>query len=74
MSHELDLPEEEILKAYRYWERRGLVRRISDDPPAWQYVNWKTRSLAAAQPADEAYEAFAEALFGLFDNDRRLHG
>ena len=74
MSHELDLPEEEILKAYRYWERRGLVRRISDEPPAWQYVNWKTRSLAAAQPADEAYEAFAEALYGVFDNDRRLHG
>ena len=74
MSHDLDLPEEEIKKAYRYWERRGLVRRVSDTPPAWQYVNGREKSLAGSQPADPEYEAFAEALYGVFDNDRRLHG
>lgn len=74
MSHDLDLPEEEIKKAYRYWERRGLVRRVSDTPPAWQYVHGREKSLAGSQPADPEYEAFAEALYGVFDNDRRLHG
>jgi len=74
MSHDLDLPEEEIKKAYRYWERRGLVRRVSDKPPSWQYVHGREKSLAGSQPADPEYEAFAEALYGVFDNERRLHG
>ena len=32
MGQDLNLTEEEIARAYRYWERKGLVRRISDDP------------------------------------------
>ena len=74
MSHDLDLPEDEIQKAFRYWERRGLVRRISDDPPQWQYLHGREKSLNGTQPADPEYEAFAEALYGIFDNERRLHG
>ena len=74
MCHDLDLPEEEIMKAYRYWERRGLVRRIGDVPPAWQYVSWKEKNLSSASASDPAYEAFAESLYGVFDNGRRLHG
>ena len=74
MSHDLDLTEEEICKAYRYWERRGLVRRISDDPPAWQYLQRKEKSAAPDDGIDPAYEAFAEALYGVFENNRRLHG
>ena len=41
MSHELNMTQEEVLSAFRYWERRRLVRRISDKPPKWQYVNLK---------------------------------
>ena len=74
MSRELDLPEEEILKAYRYWERRGLVRRISDRPPAWQYLPVRSREREAEGLRDPAYEAFAESLYGVFSNERRLHG
>ncbi len=74
MSHELNLPEEEIQKAFRYWERRGLVRRISDAPPSWQYVSWKERDTFSVPPQDREYEAFGEALYAVFDHERRLHG
>ena len=32
MSRELNIPVEDILLAFRYWERHGAVRRISDHP------------------------------------------
>ena len=74
MCHDLDLPEEEISRAYRNWERRRLVRRISDDPPMWQYVRTQGKINDPDAGIDPAYEAFAEALYGVFDNNRRLHG
>lgn len=74
MSHELNMSDEDVLSAYRYWERRGLVRRISDEPPAYRYVNIKQKNLSADDYADPDYEAFAESLYGVFGNSRRLHG
>ncbi len=74
MSRELNMPEEAILKAYRYWERRSLVRRISDNPPAWKYVNLHKVFAGDSSPADPVYDQFAEALYDVFDNGRRLHG
>lgn len=75
MAQELNLSVEDILSAYRYWERKGLVQRISDDPPSFQYANVKQRTLTQqALPTDTGYERFGEALYALFGNDRRLHG
>lgn len=75
MGHELGMSEEEILTAYRYWERKGLVRRISDFPPTFRYINVNKLMFTGGLPqTDAAYEAFAEALYALFGNDFRLHG
>lgn len=75
MSLDLNLPEEEIGRAYRYWERKGLVRRISDDPPAYRYISLRKRMLNGNETQlDPAYEAFADSLYGVFDHGRRLHG
>ena len=75
MGHELHLTEEEIRAAYRYWERRGVVRRISDNPPSWRYVNGMQRSLSGGiDVIDPEYEAFGNALYDVFDSGRRLHG
>jgi len=75
MGQDLNLTEEEIAKAYRYWERKGLVRRISDDPVSYQYVSLRRAGLAGEEiPLDPEYEAFAESLYGVFDHGRRLHG
>ena len=74
VSRELSLSPDDIQKAYRYWERQGLVRRISDQPPAWQYIHAKQTILAPKEELDPAYEAFSSAIYDVFDNGRRLHG
>lgn len=75
MSHDLNLSEEDIRAAYRHWERRGLVRRVSDEPPVYQYVSvYQQFLMRDAAPRDTAYEDFAESLYALFGEDRQLHG
>ena len=75
MARELSMTEEAVLAAYRHWERKGLVRRIADNPPAFRYVSIKQLTMTGgAVPVDAEYEAFATAVYGLFGNDRRLHG
>lgn len=75
MARELSLTEEAILSAYRHWERKGLVHRLTDNPPSFRYVSIKQLTMTGGTvPVDEEYEAFAAAVYGLFGSDRRLHG
>lgn len=75
MARELSMTEDAVLTAYRHWERKGLVRRIADHPPAFRYVSIKQLTMTGgAVPVDQEYEEFASAVYGLFGNDRRLHG
>lgn len=75
MARELSLSEDAILTAYRHWERKGLVRRIADNPPVFRYVSIRQLTMTGSVvPVDHEYEAFATAVYGLFGNDRRLHG
>ena len=75
MSQDLNLSEEEVSRAFRYWERRGLVRRISDQPPAYQFISLRRGAMGVSETQlDPDYEAFADSLYGVFDHGRRLHG
>lgn len=75
IAKELATTVEEVEAAYRYWERKGLVQRISDEPLAYRYINAKQLVFMRQDTLeDRAYESFAEALFGAFGNDRQLHG
>lgn len=75
LAKEVGMTEESVQAAYRYWERRGLVQRISDHPPVYRYVNVKQLTLSGvAQTSDPTYEAFSEAVYAVFDNARKLHG
>ena len=74
MSRELGMTEEEILTAFRYWERRGIVRRIQDHPPAWQYINIKQKTFAGDEPVDTEYVQFCRELESCFDGIRDFHG
>ena len=75
MSHELNMTQDEITAAFRYWERKRLVRRVSDQPPVWKYVNSKQILAGPAdEPADSDYEDFCKAIYEAFDHVRRLHG
>ena len=71
---ELSMSENEVMQAYRYWERKGLVRRVSDNPPAWQYISMKQRALFRMEAqVDTAYVDFCEALHAQFGSERKLH-
>lgn len=75
MARELNMTEDDIRAAYRYWERKGLVQRVADNPPQYRYQNiYQVMMTGAQAQIDPAYEQFAEAIYGVFDNDRRLHG
>jgi len=75
MAHDLGMTKEDVMAAYRYWERRGLVRRVSDEPVQFQYVSLRHSAMAPdAVKIDPEYEAFGEALHSAFGNERRLHG
>ena len=75
MARELNLGEEAILAAYRHWERKGLVHRVADNPPAYRYVSIKQLTMVGgAVPVDTEYEQFAASVYAVFGNDRRLHG
>ncbi|MBR3763607.1 MAG: DnaD domain protein [Clostridia bacterium] len=75
MARELGMESEAVLAAFRHWERKGLVRRVKDNPPTYQYISVKNAVfVGGAAPADPEYEAFAAAVYGIFGNDRRLHG
>lgn len=74
MSHELNLTEDEILAAYRHWERMGLVKRISDKPPVYRYINVRQQFFMGDKVVvDPEYTAFSESLFAVFGNERNLH-
>lgn len=49
----LDLPEKTIENAFKYWERQGIVRRISDKPLVYQYLNIAS-TMANESPMDQA--------------------
>ena len=75
MCHELDMTEDQVTAAFRYWERKRLVRRVSDQPPQWQYISIKQILMNSDEEAkDPEYENFCSAIYEAFDNTRRLHG
>ena len=74
MCHELNMTEEQITAAFSYWERRRLVRRISDRPPKWQYINLTQITTTSEPDPEPEYTEFANALYDAFDKVRRLHG
>lgn len=52
----LGIKPEEVTEAFRYWERAGLVMRLSDRPPRYQYISPQRALLAGDDPQDGAYQ------------------
>lgn len=74
MSRELGMAEDTILAAFRYWERRGIVRRIGDNPPEWQYVNIKQKNMGGEPELDREYIRFSRDIETSFEDERDFHG
>ena len=73
-AREMYLTVPEVESALRYWERRGLVTHVSDDPPVYRFYSPAQRqqqSAAAFQP-DTAYASFAESVYAAFGDSRKV--
>ena len=74
VARALRLTDEAVEEAFRYWEREGLVRRLSDRPPT--YALLPMRGVAQPSEMDRQYYQFRDfnaALQRLF-GDVILHG
>ncbi len=74
MARDLDMTCDEIMAAYRYWERHKAVRRISDNPPSWQYISFRQRAFSADDDADPEYIRFSQDVERSFDGVRSFRG
>ena len=75
LARELGMEEGEVLAAFAYWERCRLVSRTQDKPPKFTFLNVQQAALGRhSMPADEGYMQFAQALYAIFGDKRKLHG
>lgn len=73
MAQEIYLTVPEIEAALRYWERRALVSRVSDNPPQYRFYSPMQRmKTPAAMQVDGEYVAFAEAVYAAFAEKRKV--
>lgn len=56
MARTLRIDTEVVLSAYRYWEREGLVTKLSDNPPTYEYNSINDALVARAEPMDDVYK------------------
>lgn len=74
MADDIEMDSSEIEAALRYWERRGLVSHVSDDPPRYVFYSPSQRQQepADALNVDAQYVAFAESVYAAFGDRRKL--
>ncbi len=75
MAAALSMEEKTVEDAFTYWERRGLVRKITDQPKAYAFINLKELMVSGNGGEDEVSEsnrAFNRSLQDLFGT-RLLH-
>ena len=73
MAAALDIPAADIMKAFRYWERRGLVTIETDDPPVIEYKSAFTQALSGGPlRAEDDYVDFAESVYAAFGSKRKI--
>ena len=73
MAQDIMMTVPELEAALRYWERRALVCRVSDDPPKYRFYSPMQRANSpAAMDLDMAYVNFAEAVYAAFGEKRKV--
>ena len=56
MARDLDMTEEDVVHAFRYWSRSGLVRQVADNPPAYVILSAKQLAMTRAMnPGEQLY-------------------
>lgn len=74
LTLELGLSTDRVEAALRYWERRRLLSRISDDPLKYRLYHLAQRMLTGqdAPTGDSDYVVFSEAVYALFQGRRKI--
>lgn len=75
MARALCMEPDDVRNAFTYWERQGLVRRVSDNPPSYRFFNLKA-SLMNGQTQDDGlyrYREFNDRVQSMFPAGRLLH-
>ncbi len=75
MARALCMEPDDVKNAFTYWERQGLVRRVSDNPPTYRFFNLKA-NLMNQQTQDDGlyrYRHFNDRVQGMFPPGRLLH-
>lgn len=75
MAHDLGLTRDDVMGAFRHWERVGLVERTGDNPVSFRYIPVnQSVFMGSTAPHDREYERFTESVYAVFGNDYRIHG
>lgn len=73
MALELGMTAAEVEAAFRYWERRGLVSRLQEEPPVYRYYSPLQRQhMPSALEVDTAYVDFMESVYAVFGEARKV--
>ena len=75
VARALNMDEDAVFNAMTYWERQGLVRRMTDRPPTYALLPFRGNT-PAANPMDGdyyQYRDFNASLQALFGPDTLLH-
>lgn len=75
MAGALCMEPDDVKNAFAYWERQGLVRRVSDNPPSYRFFNLKA-NLMNQQTQDDGlyrYRKFNDRVQSMFPSGRLLH-
>ncbi|MDO5298954.1 MAG: DnaD domain protein [Clostridia bacterium] len=69
MAKDLDMAEEDVERAFKYWAREGLVRQTGDNPVSYAYFNLKQMTLTRAEnPGEILYNRnFTEEIRRILD-------
>ncbi|MGI6184466.1 MAG: DnaD domain protein [Candidatus Fimadaptatus sp.] len=75
MARALCMEPDDVKNAFTYWERLGLLRRVSDNPPTYRFFNLKA-NLMNQQTQDDGlyrYRDFNDRVQSMFPPGRLLH-
>lgn len=55
IARALRVETDTVLNAFRFWEREGLVMRLTDNPPTFEYIPM-SRMSSQSEPLDDVYK------------------
>ena len=74
LTKALKLDDDAILSAFLYWEQRGYVRRVADNPPEFVFLPVRAGSVSEMDRDYYAYRDFNNSIQALFPSGNMVHG